>query len=86
MPIKYVVEMFCDRLAACKVYRGSAYADGDPYAFFLRSQKRRNLLNANTCDLLESMLIKLRDEGEDAAFDYIRRDVLGGEDCHAAQR
>ena len=36
MPKKYVAEMFCDRLAASKVYRGDAFSPGDPYQFFLR--------------------------------------------------
>lgn len=77
MPKKYVAEMFCDRLAASKVYRGAAFDPADPYRFFLRGQKKRLLLHPETSRLLESMLIKLRDEGEDAAFDYIRHDILG---------
>ena len=27
MPVEYVVEMFCDRIAACRVYHGDAYTD-----------------------------------------------------------
>ena len=30
-----------------------------------------------TAALLETMLVTLRDQGEDAAFDYIRREILG---------
>ncbi len=30
-----------------------------------------------TSELLETILIVLRDQGEDAAFDYVRREVLG---------
>ncbi len=30
MPIQYVIEMFCDRVAASKTYRGAAYRDSDP--------------------------------------------------------
>ena len=77
MPEKYVAEMFCDRLAASKVYRGKDFAPGDPYAFFLKGKNRRLLLHPATEELLETILVKLRDEGEDAAFDYIRREVLG---------
>ena len=77
MPKRYVAEMFCDRLAASKVYRGDAFDPADPYRFFLRGQKKRLLLHPETSRLLESMLIKLRDEGEDAAFQYIRHDILG---------
>ena len=77
MPKKYVAEMFCDRLAASKTYRGDAFTPEDPYTFFLRGKEKRLLIHPETSQLLESMLLKLRDEGEDAAFAYIRRDVLG---------
>jgi hypothetical protein len=68
--------MFCDRLAASKVYRGADFDPGDPYLFFLRGQNKRLLLHPATAALLEAMLTRLRDEGEDAAFDYIRREIL----------
>ena len=76
MPAKYVAEMFCDRLAASKVYRGADFDPGDPYKFFLRGRNKRLLLHPATSALLETILVKLRDEGEDAAFDFIRREVL----------
>lgn len=76
MPKKYVAEMFCDRLAASKTYRGKDFDPGDPYQFFLRGKGRRLLLHPNTEAMLGAMLIKLRDEGEDAAFDYVRHEIL----------
>jgi len=75
MPVKYVAEMFCDRYAASQIYRGKAFKNEDPWKFFQRS-KTHTILNQKTADLLESMLVKLRDEGEDAAFSYIRNDIL----------
>ena len=77
MPKKYVAEMFCDRLAASKVYRGKDFDPGDPYKFFLRGKQRRLLLHPKTEALLETILVTLKDQGEDAAFDYVRREVLG---------
>ena len=77
MPKKYVAEMFCDRLAASKVYRGKDFDPGDPYKFFLRGKEKRLLIHPATSALLEKILIVLRDQGEDAAFDYVRREVLG---------
>ena len=76
MPKKYVAEMFCDRLAASKVYRGIDFQPGDPYQFFLRGKNRLLLLHPATAELLEKILITLRDEGEDAAFDFVRKEVL----------
>ena len=77
MPKKYVAEMFCDRLAASKVYRGDKFEQGDPYKFFLRGKGRQLLIHPNTYELLEFILLKLRDEGEDATFEYIRQELLG---------
>lgn len=77
MPPKYVAEMFCDRLAASKVYQGENFDTGHPYKFFERGKGRRLLLHPRTAALLEKILIILRDEGEDAAFDFVRREVLG---------
>ncbi|WP_295579047.1 DUF5662 family protein [uncultured Oscillibacter sp.] len=77
MPRRYVAEMFCDRLAASRTYRADAFDPADPWRFFQRGKEKRLLLHPATADLLESMLVKLKDEGEDAAFAYIRHQVLG---------
>ena len=75
MPVNYVVEMFCDRVAASKTYRKEAYVDSDPWKYYC-SSKSHYLMHPNTRALLESMLRKLADEGEDAAFAYIRTEIL----------
>ena len=75
MPRRYVAEMFCDRLAACRVYHGAEYRDSDPYDYFMRSLPHI-YIHPNTAALLERMLLVLRDEGEEAAFRYIKNDVL----------
>ena len=77
MPKRYVAEMFCDRLAASKVYRGQDFQPGDPYQFFQYGKKKRLLMHPATSELLKTILIVLRDQGEDAAFDYVRREGLG---------
>lgn len=75
MPVKYVVEMFADRIAANKIYNANSYDDGAPWRYY---EKRRDvhLLHPNTRELLERLLLMLRDEGEAKTFDYIRREVL----------
>ncbi len=75
MPVNYVVEMFCDRVAASKTYRGAAYRDSDPYEYYVHSRSHY-LIHPNTAALLESLLLRLREEGEAAAFAYIRREIL----------
>jgi hypothetical protein len=77
MPPRYLAEMFCDRLAAGRVYNGDHYDQSQPYKFFLRGKDKQMLLHPKTTAALEAMLLKLRDEGEDAAFEYVRREILG---------
>ena len=75
MPKRYVVEMFCDRVAASKNYRGEAYTDGDPLAYYDHSRDHY-LIHPDTARLLELMLRMLRDSGEEAALLYIRYRIL----------
>lgn len=76
MPDKYLAEMFCDRLAASKVYRGKDYSDGDPYAFYMRGKGRRLMIHPKTEEKIGEILLILKDEGEYAAFAYVRREIL----------
>lgn len=76
MPARYVAEMFCDRVAACRIYRKEAYTDADPWEYYDRSREHY-IIHPNTAALLEKLLLLLRDEGEAAAFAYIRTEVLG---------
>lgn len=76
MPVKYVAEMFCDRVAASKTYRGDAYTQSYPWEYYQKSRDHY-LLHPETRELLERLLIILRDEGEKAAFEYIKKEVLG---------
>ena len=75
MPSRYVAEMFCDRIAASRTYRRELYQDSDPWDYYERS-KGHYLIHPETQALLEKMLLLLRDEGEEAAFAFIRREVL----------
>ena len=75
MPTKYVVEMFCDRVAACKNYRGNAYTDGDAYDYYQRS-KDHYLIHPQTAALLEFLLKMLRDNGEEKTLLYIKYRIL----------
>lgn len=76
MPVRYVAEMFCDRVAASRTYRREAYRDRDPYDYYMRSRSHY-VMHPHTRELLERMLISLKDNGEDATFRMIRKDILG---------
>ena len=72
MPLNFVKEMFCDRLAAGKIYKGKEYNDKCPLEYFLKGKGRRRI-HPKTSDLLESWLEMLANEGEEKTFEYIRR-------------
>ncbi len=75
MPLPYVLEMVCDRIAASKIYKGKDYTDAEPYAYYARSH-HHYIIHPETDALLESLLRKLRDEGEERTFSHMRR-LLG---------
>ena len=72
MPPKYIAEMFCDRVAASKIYQGKKYTDKHPLEYFVRSKGRRPI-DQNTSDMIEGLLRTLAEDGEDAAFVAVRR-------------
>ena len=72
MPLRFVKEMFCDRVAASKTYRGAAYRDSDPYDYYAHSVDHY-IIHPDTAAALESLLRILRDEGEERAFAAARK-------------
>ena len=76
MPLQFVAEMFCDRVAASKVYKGKDYTDASPWEYYDRGRDHY-VLHPETRQLLEYMLITLRDKGEDEAFRVLKKEVLG---------
>ncbi len=71
MPVRYVAEMFCDRIAACRVYLKDTYTDASAYEYFMKS-KEHLMIHEETSDELEKMLFVLKEEGEEKAFAYVR--------------
>ena len=74
MPKRYVAEMFCDRIAACRVYQGEKYTDASPYDYYQKS-KDHILINQETSDLLDRWLLLLKEHGEEAALPQIRQEL-----------
>ncbi len=71
MPDDFLYEMFCDRVAASKIYNKKNYTDKMPLEYFLRAKQRR-IIEKNTSDKLEMLLTMLAEKGEDATFAFIR--------------
>jgi len=73
MPLKYVLEMACDRIAACKVYHGDDYKDSDAWDYWVsRYDKVAPTMHPDTRAMLEKILMVLRDQGEKKALAYMR--------------
>ena len=71
MPVKYVAEMFCDRVAASKIYKGKAYTDAAAWEYYA-PKKGKLPIHPKTKALLEDWLLTLRDKGEAAAFSKVK--------------
>ena len=72
MPLRYVAEMFCDRVAASKIYKKDAYTPADPYIYFDRGREKRTI-HPETSDFLEMLLLMHKNSGEKETFRYLRR-------------
>jgi hypothetical protein len=71
MPRKYLVEMICDRVAACKIYLKENYTNDAPWNYY-DSHRDDNQFSTNTRQDLVYFLQMLRDEGEEYLFEYLR--------------
>lgn len=71
MPLRYLKEMFCDRVAASKIYQGDKYTEKHPLEYFVNSKARKYMYEKNA-DMMEEWLGILAEHGEKYAFRYIR--------------
>lgn len=72
MPKKYAIEMFCDRVAASKIYQGEKYNDKHPLDYFLKGKDKR-FIHPETSRFLEELLVMLSEKGEKETFNYIKK-------------
>lgn len=77
MPYKYVAEMFCDRVAASKIYNGKNYKQTDALTYFENRRPSRRI-NDVTRDEIEFLLRMLAEKGEEETFGYIRKRLKDG--------
>ena len=74
MPYRYLAEMFCDRIAASKVYRGKEYKDNDPLNYFNRGHAKA-MMDSETARDLEELLSMLAEKGEKQTFKYLKQEI-----------
>jgi hypothetical protein len=71
MPLVYVKEMFCDRVAAGKIYNKEKYTNDNPIDYY-RKGAAKKLMHPETAELLEGWLLMLQKDGEEKTFAHIR--------------
>ena len=74
-PVKYVAEMFCDRVAASRIYNKDKYKDSDPLDYYIKGLGHY-IMHPETDELLHNLLKMLADKGEEYTFAYIKANVL----------
>ena len=74
MPYRYLVEMFCDRVAASKTYKGKDYFDKSALEYFLNG-KGKDQMHPDTARELERLLRMLGECGEKKTFSYVAGEV-----------
>lgn len=75
MPVRYIVEMLMDRVAACKVYMKDAYTQRSPLEYY-QSGKDPAPLHDKTRMMLELLLTILAQEGEKYTYHFIKTQIL----------
>lgn len=71
MPLIFLKEMFCDRVAASKVYMGEGYTDEEPLKYFLKAKGKRSI-GEKTSQRLELFLTILSEKGEKEACRFVK--------------
>lgn len=77
MPVRYVVEMYIDRVAASKNYQKGHFTDKSPIIYYLNG-RQFHVLHEDTRALLELLLYMLAAKGEAGVNRFIRQELLNG--------
>ena len=77
MPTKYVVEMFFDRIAACKNYQKENYTQKSPWIYYERG-KPYTVMHPESMALLERLLLALAQDGEEEAIALAKKVLKKG--------
>ncbi len=81
MPTRYLAEMFCDRVAASKIYKKEQYDETCPLQYFQNSTARKlGALHPETEAELMELLELLAQQGEAVAFRELRQRVRRAKD------
>lgn len=73
MPKKYVIEMFCDRVAASTTYLKENYTDASAYDYYMNGRDHI-LIHPETDEQIITLLTYLKDNGLDKTIQYIKHE------------
>lgn len=74
MPTNYVIEMFCDRVAASMIYQKDKYKD-DSALIYYENGINRIMIHPETDKLIHHLLQYLANNGLDKTVDYIVKEI-----------
>ena len=77
MPIRYVCEMFIDRVSASKNYQKEKYTDKSALEYYEKSVDHY-MIHPDTKAMLGYLLVMLSVKGEEYTYSYIKKEVLKG--------
>ena len=71
IPVEYIIEMFCDRVAASKTYLKDLYSNRSALEYY-ETHKNENSMHPKTRETLEYYLNYLSEKGENCTFEMLR--------------
>lgn len=74
MPLKYLAEMICDRVAASKIYLGDKYTDSAPWDYFI-NHIDENQFNSTTQYKLATWLTYIKEYGLDKTLKQLKMEL-----------
>ncbi|MGL5977976.1 MAG: DUF5662 family protein [Erysipelotrichaceae bacterium] len=74
IPLPYLAEMFCDRVAASKIYLKDTYNDASPLNYYQNGLPFVSL-HPNSAAIIEDFLTHLVSHGEQATLAYIKQQL-----------
>ncbi len=73
MPLNYLKESVCDRVAACIIYQNENYTNNSAYAYFMHGNDQQ-LMHPENASQMEEYLKLVSELGIDEAFKIIKND------------
>lgn len=71
MPLNYLIEAACDKVAASKIYNKANYYDGSAYDFLMRGRDKDFMQEPNFSRHIK-LLLFLKENGEEKALAYYK--------------